>query len=536
MASSSELEEDPGVTKQKQGRREMRDRLMATRRAWGLFLLVTGAAWIARFLFLLRQADHGNLISVLFRGDTPPYVSMAASFVDGRWHQGGIPFHPPGFSYLLSLWLRLGGFDAAGGPPSGFPLRVGMTVIGALTCGLLFLLWRRTFSRGVALASLPFALFSFGHYVQATALNSEAFYLLQVAALLLGFVLLLERLKREETRRAAGANGCLAALLGCLAGWAVLTRAEFILTAALLITGLLIFRRRRSLVPAGIFLAALLATLTPWTVHCYRSITSVNAAHADRLPRPLPPLVLVTGYGPLNFATANNDHALGAFDTRLIDQLIPDRRDRYIDVADPSINRLYIDGYHIGLRWMAQNPGAALRLIGRKLDLASDALALGYLQADLPGGLIGERRPVDQFIPQVRWLLWIHAILILLGIVRLARTRWKAPAVLLTLIPHTVTTLAVIVAFFGYARLCLLLSPVLWALQGAGALFLIERLPWPRSWQRHAGRLVALLIALLLVVELLGVFQGPQRYGVSGPRLPGTEQVNPDELLQIHPR
>ena len=524
------------MSKRRHMRREKTSREPSRLRRWGGFLLVIAAAFVTRLMFLMRQADHHDPVSVLFRGDTPPYLGLAATFIEGRLQDAGIPFHPPGYPYLLGFLLRLCGCDPAAGPPPGFPLRVAMALIGALTCGLLFLLWQRTFSRGVALAAMPLALFSFGHYVQSTALNSEAFYLLQVTALLLGFVLLLERIRRGGSRRDLIVNSGFAALLGGLAGWAVLTRAEFILTAALLIMGLLLFGRRRAYLPAGVAIVALLAVLTPWTVQCHRNITAVNQANAARLPRLLPPLVLVTGYGPLNFATANNDYALGAFDTRLIDRLVPDRRDRYIDVADPEINRLYTDGYRLGLRWMTQHPGAALCLIGRKLDLASDALALGYLQGDHPAGLIGERRPVDQFVPRTRWFGWVHGILIALGLLWILRTRTKQASLAIALIPHTVTTLAVIIGFFGYVRLGFLLSPVLWALEGAGLLYLFERMAWPRSWRRHAGSLVGLLIAALLLVEILGVVSGPQRYAVSGARLPGMNRINPDELIQIHPR
>src|SRR5690606_38526478 len=148
-------------------------------------------------------------------------------------------------------------------------------------------------------------------------------------------------------------------------------------------------------------------------------IGAVNAANAERLPRPLPRLVLVTGYGPLNFATANNSYATGSFDTGLVERLVPQREGRGLDLADPEINRLYVDGYRVGLAWMAAHPGEALGLIGRKLGHASHALALGYLQLDVPAGLRGERRPVDQFVPAQRELLWVHLALMVLGLWRL---------------------------------------------------------------------------------------------------------------------
>ncbi len=524
-----------------------------TKNNWRDFALVALAGVVTRLLFLFSQQGHRGLFSVLYHGDTSAYLGFAASFLGKTPYDQGIPFHPPGYPFLLSILLRLSGFSPGAEAPPALLLRVFMTVLGGLTCGFFFLLIRRIFGRAVALASLPLALFSFGHYVQSTAINSEGWFLLLSLAVTFGLVRLAEMLDRERPPRGRAARGVgLGLLLGVLAAWATLTRAEFLLTAGLLAALLLLVAGRRAWAPAAAFVFAVLVTMTPWTVRCYHSIGLVNQVHAERLPRPLPRLVLVTGYGPLNFATANNSFAKGSFDTGLIDALVPGRRDRSLDLADPGINRLYIDGYRVGLTWMAEHPAEAVALIARKVSLAAQALALGYLQVNLPAGLTGQRRPVDQFVPSALWFAWIQGGLMLLGLWRLirgplrqrperkrtverARAAPRSKPLWLFLVPHALTTTVVIVAFFGYARLGMLLAPVIWLLVGSGLLALVEVVPWPSSWRRRPAHSLVLLILVLLAVEVVLTSTGPRSYAVTGSRIPGTQQINPDDLLMIRP-
>lgn len=516
------------------------------------FVLVVLAAWAVRVLFLLRQPDARSPMSLLYWGDAPVYLDSALALVQGRPYDSGIPFHPPGFTALVAAALRLTGIPAS---PAGFEalaLKILFALLGAIAIGLFFLLARRIAGRAVALAAAPLAIFSFGHAVQSTAINAESAFLLLALAVVLGWSGLLERIasldsEAEPAARRPGIAAALAAVpLGLAAGAAALMRPEFLLTALLLLAVALALGRRRALLPAALFVAAGLALIAPWTLHCRQNLAAVNQANAARLPRPLPEWVFVSAGGPLNFATANNDRASGAFDTRLIEALVPGRPALDLDLADPEINRLYIDGYAVGAGWMLAHPDRALALMARKLALASDALSLGYLGDNLPAGLTGERRPVDQFVPRARWFRWVQLALCALGVAALrgiARDRRSWTATLL-LGAHGAATLLTILAFFGYARFGMLLAPIFWILIAAGALragrWVWERTP-PRARGAAArrrlsgGAIVTGLIALLLAFEAISTTSGPREYAVAGSRLPGSGRINPDDWVEISP-
>jgi hypothetical protein len=499
------------------------------------FLLVVAAAWLARILFLLRQADAHAPTSLLYWGDTQVYVQSALAMIHGIPYDSGIPFHPPGFSALVAFLMHLTGVPASPAAWDAFALRALLALLGSLSVGVLFVLTRRIFGAGIALATAPLAIFSFGHYVQSTAVNAESTFLLLVLVVALGMTEMAAPRPARPSPRAVHPL-LLAAIVGALSGAAALMRPEFLLTGLLSLAALAGIGRGRVWRPAGVFLAAALLVLIPWTVRCYRALDAVDRANAERLPRPLPRLVLVSAGGPINFATANNDHASGAFDTRLIERLVPGRAGLALDVAHAEVNRLYIDGYRIGFEWMARHPGKAIALLARKAGLASEALALGYLQGDVPSGLRGERRPVDQFVPRAKGFLWVQLALCLLGAWRLRLvlrdpTRRRAA---LFLAPHALATLAVILAYFGYVRFGMLLAPIFWILLGAGWLTLVERVPWPAARVRPRPAAVAgALIGVLLLAEAVATSLGPHTYHLSGSTLPGAREINQDDRVWI---
>jgi hypothetical protein len=512
-----------------------------------VFIGIVLAAWAARILLLLCQPDAHAPTSLLYWGDAQTYLQSAMASMRGVPWDSGIPFHPPGFTTFLAGLLRLVGAPASPSNFDALPLKVVLALLGAVTVGIFYLIAQRLAGRAVALAALPLSIFSFGHGVQSTTVNVEGTFLLLELVFVLGAIELAARLRGDvgsqttsEQPTPAHRTGrlLLAAALGLLAGAAALMRPEFLL-AVLLTAAVLLFAgrhtgRRRARLPIAALLLATILVLIPWTIRCYHNVDAVNRANAARLPRPLPRLVLISAGGPMNFATANNDFASGVFDTRLIERLVPNRASLALDLAQPDVNRLYIDGYRIGLGWIFSHPGRAIALIARKCAFAGEALAIGYLPDDFPAGLTGERRPVDQFVPRSKWLLWVQLALCLAGAWRLRGRIARVPTALL--LAPAVATLTAIVAFFGYVRFGMLLAPVFWILLGAGWLAIVERVPWPRFVRADAGRSIAALIGVLLLVAVISAARGPRHYALSGNFFPGTQQLNQDDRVLLEVR
>ncbi len=530
-----------GETKPQKGERPApaRNRRDTRQPGWIPFAAVVLLAVTARILFLLRQTDAGEPFSLLFWGDTSAYLGMATSLFGKVPFDQGIPFHPPGVSYFLGAVLWLAGYGPGNPALPALTLKLTMALVGGLTVGLFYLLVQRLFGRTIALASLPLAIFSFGHYLMSSALNAEVLFLCLVMSVLLGWSVLAPQLS-ESTRTGGTARHLISSAgLGVLAGLASLVRAEFLLTTLLTGSLILILRGRRAMLPVLAFVLFCGLTILPWTMRSHEGLAAVNRANADRLPRPLPEWVVVSAAGALNFATANNEHASGAFDTRMIDRLVPNRRGQQLDVADPEVNRLFVDGYRVGLTWMIDHPAQAVRLLMRKVRLAADAMELGYLQGNLPVGVSGDRRPVDLFTSRSGWLPLLQLALALLGAWRLLRSK-PLPGIdrraWMLLLPHAITTAVVIVAFFGFVRFGMLLIPLLWILVGAGCLALLERLPWSPRWRQRPERGVCILLLFLLAVEIVGALSGPLTLDATGTQLPGGRQLNPDELVHISTR
>lgn len=207
-------------------------------------------------------------------------------------------------------------------------------------------------------------------------------------------------------------------------------------------------------------------------------------------PRPLASFPFVAAYGPLNFALANAPGARGGFARSRLDEPPPlgGGAARYppelvqglpppdLAFTYPPHLRLYNEGYRIGLRWIAGNPGAFALLAARKLGIFWQGAASGVTGYNLPLGLSGLRRTVDLVVPEggAVPLLWRVLVLAAAGAGLVAG--WTRPALHPWLL-FLASKLMVTVAFFGYARQGALASPVVlllvalaaerWLLRGA---------------------------------------------------------------------
>jgi 4-amino-4-deoxy-L-arabinose transferase-like glycosyltransferase len=485
-------------------------------------LALWAAAWGARLLFLHAHGDQDYPFSLFYYGDSRTYRELALALLDGRSYDSGLPFHPPLFGWLLAGVIRL-----VGARPE--VIRALLAGVAALAVPLVWRLGLRLFDRATGWVAAVAATLSFGLMVAAVSPNVETVYVPLLAGQALAVVALADRLGADQGGRRPPWLPALAA--GSLIGLGSLARAEHLAFFALVPAALLLAPgaraaagRRRALVASAVALAAGAVVLAPWVLHAHRGLAAFNRANPG-LAEPLPTWVAVTSYGPINFALANHPEATGGFEPRPI---VGDRG-AAIDLRDPRHLDFYLHGYRMGLGWIAERPGRALRLAGAKLGIALDGLGLGFGAADRPAGLAGTRRPVDLFTPDgARW--WGLAALALAAAGGwLARHRWRRGAIVWLALAHKA---AVCVVFFGYARLAVQVLPLVLLLQAWAVVVAVRRLPAPR-WRRVAAA-AGVAVAVLLALELASAAVSPYRFTVSG-SADARGRVVQDAALRIAP-
>ena len=444
------------------------------------------AATLERWWFPQAWNETQLLASRFYYGDTPAFMSYAAALSAGEPFDNGIPFHPPGWPLFLSLLFRFAGWSADA-PPDPLTLKHLNAVLSGLSVGLAALVAHAVAGRTAMIVASVLGIFHFGHLVQAAAPNSEPLYGLLVMAVIAGAI---------HTRfNAVG--------LGVAAGLTTIVRGEFALCAMLLAIWIAIDRTgTRDVRRAGLFLLGFLVALAPTTVMNWRSIQSFNETRAGRMPGPLPRFAPVTSYGAFNFANANHERADGGFNWDLPALTTNDTGaaagldEAQLDLARPAVYRVYVDGYELGLRWIASDPAGALGLAARKIAITLGVFDYGYLVDNVPVRLRGTRRPVDQIDLGWSWVTTAHLALTIAG-------AWfalvSAPSRVL-LLPMA-TLIVSCVLFFGYVRLGVAYLPVIWILQAIGVVRLLTLVRWRPASPRGAEFAVAGLVLLLLLVE-----------------------------------
>lgn len=531
--------------------------------ARGMVLALWGLAFTHRLFLLLGSVDRGWPFPVFYEGDAETFFHQAMALLRGQQYDGGIPFHPPLFPLLLSALHGL-----LGNPAPNLALRITLAAVHALQVPLLWILLRRFLTPGAALAGALLATWSFGLSLLSVAAVSEGLYLLLLTAALLLFVDL------DRAKDARSAPRWRAPGLGVLLGLLALTRAEGI-GVALALLGIGAARsvrtvtrreteagrparfaspsrpardaRLESFRPWGWAVLALAVTLAPWTIRNAVTLGRANASTERLGLEPLPVFVVTTAYGPLNFALANHDGAPGHFTRALLTSGL---QRGVLDLHDPQHREAFLHGYRQGLSWIAREPRDYLALAGRKVALLARALRLGWTQWNLPGGLAGSRYPVDLLTPDNPAAVPVHLILLAVGTWMLAagrggqdRARGRAWLALTALL--TGLTLLVTLAFFGYARLGVLLLPFLGAIEGAAVAASAGMLR-PRGRMLAScfesigsgyrfGRFLVLVVALVWVAELAGAFQG-RDFIASGETQAGSTMLNRDSILRIVPK
>lgn len=513
--------------------------------AIGLTLL----AWVHRLAFLRSNRDWSWPYTIFYEGDSEVFFNYARAVLGGTLYDNGIPFHPPGFAWVLAF---VHGLVGAGGPGDKVPyfvVKAVMALLGSASIGLLYLLARPYVGRTVALLAAFLGIYSFGLYVLHVAPVTEGTYQTLLLVCLLFWTRRFEHPlsapSDQKTPRRAGPAG--AVLLGLLLGALALIRVEGALAGLILgAVGLWGAKetggaKRWSLAgirPWALVLIGWVLAITPWTVRNAIRLSETNERLA--LAEPLPTFVPLTIYGPINLALANNSQADGTFSRAFLSS---SSHSGVLDLKDPQHLRFILHGDEMARDWALHNPGAALGLLLEKWSHFFEAWRLGWTQWDVPGGLNGFRRPVDVFVPQSTLALWINLPLAFLGLVLCLGTaggprRWGVLVLLMTCVGLVATGL-----FFGYVRQGLLYLP-LWLTFPAAALTAIARRfthrgegwrlappgeadPGPRLLKTLGGLALALLL-----LEGWGATTD-RNFKATGTTIEGSQYLNRDEMMML---
>ena len=502
----------------------------------GLTLL----AWVHRLAFLASNRDRDWPFTIFYEGDSETFYRYARALLSGELYDGGIPFHPPGFAWLLAGLHTILGAGADGAKVPFFAEKAALALLSSASIGLLYAVARPYVGRLAALLGSLLSLYAFGLYVIHVAPVTEGTWgTLLLLALWLWTRKLEHPLAAPEAVKGTWRTGL---GLGLLLGLLALVRAEGMLIAALLLgigaVGVWKARRSGQAAPVSPWAFALLGAflvIAPWTIRNAVRLGEVNARHGAA--EPLPTFVPITIYGPINLALANHAGADGTFSRSLMASA---SASGVLDLRNPEHLKFILDGDRMAWDWIRENPGAFGRLVLRKWARFFSAFRLGWTQWNRPGGLAGTRGAVDVFLPDGAGSIWLTAPLALLGLCLClaspgAPRRWALVVLLLTSVGLVATGL-----FFGYVRQGLLYLPfwnVLIATALVGLWNLARRTrpllpPAERPLPRLALRLFGGLALCLLLLEMWGA-RADRNYQATGMNVAGESYLNRDDPVRL---
>ena len=195
--------------------------------AWPALALVLAAAGVVRLGYVLTLE---NALNVTFEADPLTYDQLARNLLDGRPYVGASFYFPAGTENPTALWdplypLFLAGIYALVGHDF-LAVRLVHVVLGVASCGLLYVLGRSIFGPRIGLLGAGFAaIYPFFIYYTGQILTETLFIFL--------ILLLLTLAHAIAQRRISG--GLAVLTLGITAGLTVLTRAEALYFAVILL-------------------------------------------------------------------------------------------------------------------------------------------------------------------------------------------------------------------------------------------------------------------------------------------------------------
>jgi 4-amino-4-deoxy-L-arabinose transferase-like glycosyltransferase len=293
-----------------------------------------GAACSLRNIAVGPQAKSGGADGVEYNA-----LALHLAYGQGYSSEMGQPtsFRAPGFPFFLTV------FHALSHRP--YPaIYMGLSILGALSCVLTYLLAGQLLAENAARLAGALAVLYPPHIYMATRFDSENLF---APLLALGLLLVVRNLKGGSFWNLLGA--------GLALGYAALVRAFALLLLPLLVVALLLQswrQRRMNLGSVAALILSFAAVILPWTLR--------NDHVHDRF-------VLIASNGGSTFYGGNNDivsaptRNLGAW---VSTRQLPGRPQ--IDQAPDEVSHDRLE-WHLGMQWIAQHPGKLPLLLAGKL-------------------------------------------------------------------------------------------------------------------------------------------------------------------------
>ncbi len=473
-----------------------------------LILLIFTFALGERIFFLQGNIDKDFPYSIFYYGDSMKYDAYAVALLKGKLYDNGFPYHPPFFAWILALIYKMMGIPTG----SGYPYKIIFSFINSVACILVYILAKEIFNRFIAIIiSLAFAL-SFGMLVLSATANNENIYLV---ILIITLILALKNRELNSYRYAI--------MIGILFGMGSLTRAEHLTLLPFFILYFYLNKNLDIWKAMKYYIILVLSTflvIMPWLIRNFVILTNYNRSIAFMRLEPLNSFVLITNYGPINFAMANNDYSDGGFNRNILDTKTGSST---LNLLNPQHRHYFIHGYEEGIKWIIENPAGYIKLCLKKLNISSDALSLGFTSWNVPSGLDGVRRAVDAFAPERNWFKYPMIILCISGFLILLINNWRKNLIMHFVLLHK---LIIIILFFGYVRQLLSIYPVL-------LIFIFSSICLLKEKKLKVIVIIAIIISLVAFIYDGFTIREPKNYTAKGSVDPHTGYLIQDASIYL---